>query len=279
MLADLHMHSHHSDGTKSVEELVEIVLSKKIRFFSITDHDNMKAQHKASKLAEQLGLTYVSGIEIGCRYTGGIMDILGYNVDYNDRTFLQFLEKLIEHRDNRNELIVRKLNELGFEISMSEIFQESNGTIVGRPHISRVMLKKGYVQDLNDAFEKYIGEGRPAYVDKNKYRSDEVISYIRNAGGIAILAHPFSLNLEPKDLTQKVAELVSFGLQGIEVFYKEYNAEDQNILLEIAKNFHLLVTGGSDYHGDNKPDIEPGVEIPDKYLWEFISFLNLQKPL
>ncbi|OAA31359.1 hypothetical protein AT15_07635 [Kosmotoga arenicorallina S304] len=279
MLIDLHVHSTYSDGTKSVDEILNIMKGKNIRLFSITDHDNLKAQKEAINLAMKNGLNYIPGVEISCKFSGGTMDILGYNIDCDMEDLNEFLNKLVEHRNKRNVLIIRKLNELGLDINMEEVINESGGTVIGRPHISRALLRKGYVKSIQDAFEMYIGKGKIAYVSKNKHEPEEVIFHIKKAGGIAVLAHPLSLNLEYGSLERKVGELVDAGLQGIEVFYKAYSDEEQEKLLAIAKKFHLLVTGGSDYHGDNKPDIEPGTEIQEEFLKDFLEELSLQRLL
>lgn len=279
MFVDLHMHSTYSDGTKNIIEILEIITKRNIRLFSITDHDNIKGQKETLKLAKERGLLYIPGVEISCKYSGGVLDILGYNVSHDNEALENFLSGLVEHRKKRNKMIIDKLNKLGIEISMEELSSESDSTVIGRPHISRAMLKKGYIQTLEDAFEKYIGEGKPAYVEKNKYEPEEVISRIRKAGGVAVLAHPLSLKLDTESLEKKVRELAHAGLQGIEVFYKAYSDEDKMNLLRIAKKFHLFITGGSDYHGENKPGIEPGVEIPEELLKDFLKEISLQKLL
>ena len=168
------------------------------------------------------------------------------------------LEELLEKRRQRNPRIISKLNELGFDISICEVNKLATGGIVGRPHIARFMVDKGYVVSANEAFDKYLASGRPAYFRKDKLTPAECISEIINAGGVPVLAHPIYLNMGADQLDILLGQLAGMGLKGIEAYYSGNTAEQTEILLQLAQKHKLLRTGGSDFHGSFKPDIEIG---------------------
>lgn len=161
MFVDLHMHSTYSDGTKNIIEILEIITKRNIRLFSITDHDNIKGQKETLKLAKERGLLYIPGVEISCKYSGGVLDILGYNVSHGNEALENFLSGLVEHRKKRNKIIIDKLNKLGIEISMEELSSESDSTVIGRPHISRAMLKKVIYRPLKMLSKNTLGKENP----------------------------------------------------------------------------------------------------------------------
>lgn len=273
MFVDFHTHSTNSDGTKSVSEIFELAKLKQLKVLSVTDHDNIDGQTDALKKSIGYGINYITGVEISCNHEN-TLHMLGFNINTENNEIVSFLNRMLEHRNKRNKEIVSRLRKIGFEVTLEEIEDEANGKSIGRPHIARVLMGKGYVDSLEEAFEKYIGDKGKAYVERFRFSTDESIAMIKESGGLAILAHPLSLKLSPDELSIKVDELVLQGLDGMEVFYKDYTEAEVEILLGIAKKFHLLCTGGSDFHGENKPAIEMGVEIPRLFVEEFMKSIN-----
>ncbi len=191
------------------------------------------------------------------------MHILGYFVDHRSTPLLSLLGWARGERERRNFKILDRLKSMGMDVTMEELEEEAGGEVVGRPHMAKVLVKKGYVPTVREAFERFLGKGKPCYVDKERPSFGEAIRVIRGAGGIPVLAHPFSLNLEKEALRGLLEKMVASGLEGIEVYYPEHSPEDMEYFLFLAKEFDLVVTGGSDFHGEYKPDIDLGMlDIP-----------------
>ncbi len=202
------------------------------------------------------------GLEISCEHKG-TLHILGYFIDHKNEDLLSTLSWLREKRSERNVKIVRKLKELGFDVTLEELEEVAGGEVIGRPHMAKVLLNKGYVSSIEEAFEKYLKKGGPAYVDKVRLRSHEAIKLIKEAGGLPVLAHPVTLGLDRNELESFVENLVHEGLEGIEVYYPEHEEDDIEFYLYLSKKFNLVPTGGTDFHGDVKPNIKLGMlDIP-----------------
>lgn len=276
MLVDFHTHSTNSDGTKNVSEILCSAKMKQLKVISITDHDNIDGQSRALNESQTYNINYITGVEISCDHEN-TLHMLGYDINIDNLEIVSFLNRMLEHRNRRNKEIVSRLIKLGMKVTLEEIENEANGVSIGRPHIARVLLGKGYVDSLEEAFEKYIGEKGKAYVERFRFTTDESIEMIKKSGGLAVLAHPLSLKLSPNELMMKIDELVNQGLAGMEVFYKGYTEEVVETLLDIARKYNLLCTGGSDFHGDNKPGLKMGVEVPDHFVEELMDTINLRK--
>lgn len=276
MLVDLHCHSDRSDGTDSVRSLVTKACEKGIKILSITDHDTVTAQSDARIIAESKGMTYVNGVEISCDHNE-TLDILGYgydlNLDYLERT----LSRLRDMRDDRNGQILRKLRELGISLDERELEENFPGESLGRPHIANLLTKKGYVSSMEEAFRLYIGRGAAAFVEKGKLEIGRSIELIISGGGVPVLAHPISLKLDLHELKDMIRKLKNLGLEGIEVFYKEYDQDLKKELLTIAREMDLIPTGGSDYHGEHKAHLDLGIELPDELASNFLEYLNRRR--
>jgi predicted metal-dependent phosphoesterase TrpH len=186
------------------------------------------------------------------------MHILGYFFGETYKNFEHTLEKLRISRDERNPKMVEKLKSLGFDITMEEVQAEAKGHIIARPHMASVLVKKGYVKSIREAFDKYISDDKPAFVKKEKMAPEDCVKAITKAGGIPVLAHPIFLNLSWRKLEELVARLVKAGLKGIETYYAENSGDDTGNLLRIAIEHNIVPTGGSDFHGKYKPDIKIG---------------------
>jgi predicted metal-dependent phosphoesterase TrpH len=247
---DLHTHSSYSDGSLSPRKLVQLAKKRKLRAIALTDHDTVAGVAEALEAGNELGVEVVPGVEISAQYPPGTMHILGYYIHASDRKFLEALKKLQQARAARNPKIIKRLQDLGLEISTTEVLDLSAGQ-VGRPHIARALVNKGYVSSINEAFSLYLKKGAVAYVEKFRFPPREAIAMIRGAGGIAVLAHPFTLGMaEVDELSRLLRELGELGLEGVEVFYPEHTEEMAVIYADVAKRLGLVCTGGSDFHGN-----------------------------
>lgn len=256
-LIDLHTHSTASDGSMTPRELIRHAKENGLSALALTDHDTVEGIEDAMDEGKRLDLEVVAGIEISVEYRPE-MHILGYFFGDSYKNAVEVVDSLVKSRNERNPKIIKKLNEMGFDITMDEVEKEALGNIIARPHMAKVLMKKGYVKSTADAFEKYLGFGKPAYFPKNKLTPEDGIKAIINAGGIPVLAHPIFLYLGWGQLDELLAELVSYGLKGIETYYVENKGDDTGKILRLAIKHNLLPTGGSDFHGSFKPDIEIG---------------------
>jgi predicted metal-dependent phosphoesterase TrpH len=259
-LIDLHIHSTASDGSLSPEEVVVYAKRRGAAAISLTDHDTIEGLEAALSAGKVQGLEVIPGLEISAQYPGGSMHILGYYIDPSDPHLNQELRRLQEARRERNPKIISKLQSLGFPIDYNQVQAIAKGQI-GRPHIAQVLLIIGAVSSLEEAFQKYLGKGAPAYVEKFRFSPSESISLIIQAGGIPVLAHPFTLSYPSlRDLKILIEKLKDHGLKGIEVLYSEHSADQTRDYFSLVKELDLIYTGGSDFHGSlkNKVDLLTG---------------------
>lgn len=257
---DLHLHTTASDGVLSPSEIVQYAKGKGLKAIAITDHDTIDGNAEALDEGAKSGLEVISGVEISAQFDLGSMHILGLFIDIGNTALKERLSLLQETRAQRNPKMVEKLRELGVELSYDEILHVSGGGQVGRPHFAQVLLRKGYVNTVQEAFDRYLGKGAPAYVNKFRFEPEETMELIREAGGIPVLAHPFTLHIpSPHQLDALLGELVPLGLMGIEVFYPEHTKDQISLYKGLAQKHDLLVTGGSDYHGIEANKVEIGI--------------------
>ncbi|MFH1137617.1 MAG: PHP domain-containing protein [Pseudomonadota bacterium] len=257
-LIDLHTHTTASDGSFSPGRVVELALAAGLKAVGVTDHDSTDGLDEALAKGRDIGLEVVPGVEISAEFQSGTMHVLGYYMDYREPEFKNRLTALQDGRRNRNPNIVCKLNGLGLELTMDEVRAESGGGQVGRPHFARVLIRKGYVATTEEAFDLYLGKGRPAYVDKFRFFPREAVQMILQAGGLPVLAHPSTLKLSREGLEALVAELKAAGLVGLEAYYSTHSPEMIEDYLALCGRFDLVPTGGSDFHGESKKDISLG---------------------
>src|SRR5215213_1321936 len=275
---DLHCHSTASDGTLPPAEVVRLAKDSGLSGLALTDHDTIGGVEAAAEEARRIGLDFLAGIEISCEYPPpGTMHILGYGVDPGSETLRALTRRLLEGRDNRNPRIIEKLNELGVSITMREVEEEAKATAadskkpIGRPHIAVVLLRKGYVSSIKQAFDKYLAQGGAAYFDKERLTMREAMDLIRQSGGMPVLAHPVQLRTgNDAQLERVVKDLVDLGLAGLEVIHSDHDAGLVEKYTRLADRYGLLKTGGSDFHGTNKKDISLGTaggrRIPREFL-------------
>lgn len=258
---DLHTHTTASDGTYTPEELVDYALIKKLSAIAITDHDTVYGISKARSHINSNSLEVISGIEFSTTANGFLSDIhiVGLFIDENDAGFLAELNDIINSRNNRNKKMIKRLNELGVNITLEDVIKTSTDGVITRAHFGKALLNKGYISKFNEAFSKYIGNGCPAYVPREKLTTKKAIGLVRSCGGVAILAHPTLYHLDLRELEKLIKSLVDEGLQGIEVLYSLHTQSEVHYLQDFANHYNLVISGGSDFHGGNKQDIDLGV--------------------
>lgn len=254
---DLHTHTTASDGSCSPQELVALAGEKGVVALAVTDHDTIDGVEEALDAGGRYGIEVIPGIEISTLYTGE-MHLLGYYMDLERGCLHESLNRLKEYRQERNDKILSSLQELGMDISYEEVWKAAGGGIIGRPHFAKVIAEKGYADSIGDAFNRFLIPGRPAYFPKEKLTPREGIGLIRRGGGIPVLAHPKYLGLSERAMDDLVLELKGEGLAGIEAIYTSHTQQEVAFFSRLAQKHHLLITGGSDFHGSNKPEIELG---------------------
>ena len=261
---DLHIHSTASDGSLTPADIIDHAQKLNLAAIAITDHDSVDGSKEALQIDIPPSLHFLTGVEISAAHPpffpgSGSFHILGYAIHLDNRDLNQALGKLQDARKNRNPEILKRLNKLGFRISLEEVNQEAGEGQLGRPHIAYAMLKKGFVASISEAFDKYLGNAGPAYVDKDRIECEQAISIIRAAGGVPVLAHPALLNIENNQkLDALLQNLVKIGLAGIEVYYPGHSPQQIRQYTELAENYGLLMTGGTDFHGSITPDTKMG---------------------
>ncbi|NLL89587.1 MAG: PHP domain-containing protein [Dehalococcoidales bacterium] len=243
---DLHVHTSVSDGKYTPEEIVEKAAARGLKYLAICDHDTVDGIAAAIEAAKKYpGLTIIPGVEVSTLAVGSEVHMLGYFIDYRDPAFRKILAELSDSRVGRVQAMVAKLNEMGIAIEWPRVQELAGAGTIGRPHIANAMLEKGYVSTFREAFDKYIAKGGPAYVERNKIMPSEAVGIIREAKGLPVLAHPFTVS-EPGAL---IKELKQAGLVGIEVYYNNYSADERKTLAKLAAKYEFIAVGGSDYHG------------------------------
>ncbi len=262
-LVDLHVHSTVSDGTLTPRALVQLAKEKGLRAIALTDHDNINGNKEALEEGARLGMEVIPGVEISGDFPGGTLHILGYYVTENN-SLKHNLTKLQKVREERNFKIIERLNQSGVPVTYEEIAGVAGGTQIGRPHIAQVLLRKGIVRNLDEAFSRFLGKGEPAYVDKFRPTPERAIEWILEGGGIPVLAHPFTLNMgELEKLRVLISKWVDLGLKGIEVYTPEHTARQEAMYKNLAERLGLIITGGTDFHGLNKPGVDLGTGYGD----------------
>lgn len=260
MFTDLHCHSTASDGTLSPRDVVKLAHQNGISAMALTDHDTIAGIDDAAAAAADLAIDFIPGIEISAEFPHpGTLHILGYGIDPKSKSLHELTQTLLAGRDNRNPKIIAKLQELGISITMQEVEAKAQGDVIGRPHIAAVMMEKGYVSSIKNAFNEYLAPGGKAYFDKERLTPRQAISMIRDAGGIAVIAHPVQLRLQnSSQIETAVKDLVDSGLGGIETIHSDHSPADIEQFTAYAKKYNLVTTGGSDFHGTNKTHIDLG---------------------
>ncbi|HNA45846.1 MAG: PHP domain-containing protein [Nitrospira sp.] len=256
---DLHLHTTHSDGSCSTAEVMAFAKQAGLTALAITDHDIVDGIPEATAIGKELGIEVVPGVEISSRLGESELHILGYFLNWTDPLLAQRLSTLRDSRHLRNPKIVQRLNELGIPITYEEVRALAGTESVGRPHIARLLMEKKFVTSAKEAFDRYLANGRPAFVDRELPEPAEAVRWIREAGGVPVLAHPTWVRTSAEGLRVLVRDLKAAGLGGMEVHYSTHTPSQTTEYLDLARQCDLLVTGGSDFHGVTKPDIDVGI--------------------
>lgn len=270
-MIDLHVHSTASDGTNTPLELVFLAKKAGLSAFALTDHDTISGLSSARNAANTAGIEFVPGIELSTDYNGSEVHILGYYFDEQNPAFLQKLNEFINSRDLRNEKMAVLLQKEGFSITMDALLKEYPNSVITRAHFARYLVEHGMVKDRETVFSKYLGDDCRCYVPREKIDPFEAIKLIQLGGGIAFFAHPVLCHMNFDRLKRFIRDMKDCGLTGIEAIYSANSPGDERNFKRIAKEYDLLISGGSDYHGENKPYIKLGVGrgslyVPDEIL-------------
>jgi predicted metal-dependent phosphoesterase TrpH len=259
---DLHSHTNESDGTFTPLELVDLAMERGIEALAISDHDTFAGFDQALPVARSRGLDLVCGIELSTRVPGTkvrTVHLLGYFLHQPPpEDFREWLGELIAGRRDRNQRLIQSLHDQGIDIELAEV-ERLGRTLTGRPHFARVLIQKGYVSTFDEAFRRYLGESAPTYVERFAPYIRVAIERVVKAGGLPVLAHPIRLNFrDPKPEEKFISQLRDAGLRGIEVFHSDHGPEDMERYAALARKLKLAVSGGSDFHGEVKPQISLG---------------------
>lgn len=277
-MIDLHIHTTCSDGTYTPEEVVGLCKEQNIEVMSITDHDTIEGLKEGKKKAEELGITFINGIEFSSDYYGKEVHILGYFLNIEDDVFLKEIKMLEKEREKRTELMLEKLKKYGINLTMDDILEEVTGNLISRTHIAGAMYKKGYIRSRKEAFINYIGSGKGAYIPKENLSPSRAVRLIKENGGLAFVAHPKLISLGEKRTFELLDILQEEGLDGLEIYYPSFSSIDIAYYSRIAKERGLIASGGSDFHGGNRREISIGVSNVKNDVYDtMLKRLKIQK--
>lgn len=272
-MVDLHTHTFESDGTDSPTGLVEKAAAQGLRTLAITDHDTLSAHRTAAARAQELGIRLVTGVEISTRARNRSVHLLAYWFDGTaPQAFEVWLGEMLEYRRERNRRLAQKLREIGIPIELEEA-EALGRTITGRVHFAKVLIAKGFASNINEAFQKYIGEDAPGFVMMEDPQTPAAVQKVREHGGVPVLAHPIRLGMRDPAVEEAfIKEQVEAGLLGLEVMHSDQNEIARTRYGMLAARYGLAPSGGSDYHGDIKPQIflgrgvEGNVNVPIEWI-------------
>lgn len=279
---DLHTHTSKSDGTYTPSEIVDYAIEKNLAAIAITDHDTVDGLDEALLHAKQKNkenldipgkeLEVIPGIELSTEYQGKDIHMVGLYINHKNQKFQSALTDFVESRINRNYKMCDNLQKAGIDISFDRLMEENPGSVITRAHYATYLIEHGYVLSKEDAFSKYIGDNTPYFVPREKITPKQGVELILSAGGVPILAHPTLYHMSDEKLRILVSSLKEVGLAGIECVYSTYNNQDERRIRNIAKDYDLLPSGGSDFHGSNKANLDLGTGYGHLYVPE--EFLN-----
>lgn len=273
---DLHVHSNKSDGSISPSDLISEARKKGLTAFALTDHDTVEGIEEAIKAAENEDVRVIPGIELSTEYEGKDIHIVGLFIDKEQPAFRKKIQEFVDSRILRNQKMCQKLTEAGCPLTYEELVGEFPDSVITRAHYAQILLKKGYTKSLKEAFERYIGDRGPCFVPREKITPEDGIKLILSAKGIPVLAHPLLYKMGEERLQKLIDRLKNAGLQALEAIYSTYTPSEEKQMCELAKRNGLLISGGSDFHGNAKPGLEIGTGYGKLYVPEEI-LCNLEK--
>lgn len=255
---DLHVHTTASDGTMSPKEVVSLATMLGLKAIALTDHDTMAGLQEAGEAAELMGISVVPGIEISSEYQGKEVHVLGYFLDPEAQKLKDYIQWVGQSRKTRNEKILEKLQKKGYDITLEQLEEKFPGATLGRPHIAQRLVELGAVSSVKEAFRRYLDTGRSCYVPRQYIPFADGVKLIRDCGGVAVLAHPLQYGYGKAELEALVKTAAEAKVTGMEILYTGYTQGDIQKLYDLAEKYTLLPTGGSDFHGENKPGVQLG---------------------
>ncbi|MFV0464766.1 MAG: PHP domain-containing protein [Lachnospiraceae bacterium] len=265
-IVDLHVHSSESDGTFTPRALAKEAFKQGLSAFALTDHDTVNGIAQARDAASEHGIKLISGIELSTNYQNIEVHILGLFVDETNQEFLNQIHRFRQSRYVRNEKMYSLLREKGFPITEADVRDMFPDSVLTRAHIARYLYEKKYISTISEAFDRYIGEGKSCFVPRDKITPADAIRMIHRVNGIAILAHPIKYHLTKSNLDGLVSYCSLSGLDGIEAIYSTYQTSDEHDIRKLARKYSLAISGGSDFHGFNKPEITMGHGLGHLYI-------------
>lgn len=272
---DLHMHSNASDGTFTPDEVARMAAGNGVEVFSLTDHDTLDGIPSAAACANRFGIRLITGVELSVSEEGMDVHLLAYGFDESDPALAAAVSRYRDGRRERARKILSRLKGLGIRIAFEEVEEIASGGALGRPHVAEALLRAGHVETFNEAFQRYLGHHGPAYVPKPRVTLEEATSIVRDAGGVTILAHPGTLNRD-----HLIPAWARRGLDGIEVWHSKHDPVAIDRYRGYAHLHGLLMTGGSDYHGERTPGVViGGVPVPDEILAPLDLALRARRPV
>lgn len=268
--ADLHTHTYHSDGTRAPKEVVDVAIEHRLEILAISDHDNLAAYFEIQPYAVSRGVTLIPAMELSCAYQGIDVHVLAYAFDATDERIGERLQGFRETRHRRGYAMVERLRSLGYGITAERVDQLAAGGAMGRPHVARALVEAGYVASVGEAFDKLLGTGKPAYIEKERFQIAEAVSLIRSAGGVTSIAHP---TLYP-DHERIVPELLDAGIDAVEVMHPDVTRWDRERYTNLVRFRGKFATGGSDDHGTVKTKETLGtIRVPETMIQPLLDRL------
>ncbi len=270
---DLHTHSTKSDGTYAPCELVRYAQRKGLKAVALTDHDTAEGIPEAVRTASELGESapeVIPGVELSTEYMGKDIHIIGLYIDWENSVFNEKLKEFSDARIYRNQKMCRLLTEGGYEITFEALQESFPDTVITRAHFAQYLLDRRMISSIDEAFSKLIGDDCPYFVPREKISPHDAVDFLLRFGGVAVLAHPLQYNMTDAALCELISSLCEFGLDGIEVYYSTHKQADTAYLSRIAERFGLLQSGGSDFHGSRKKNLDLGTGYGHLYIPETI---------
>lgn len=280
ILIDLHTHSSISDGSDSPARLVELAAAAGCTTLALTDHDTTDGISEARDRGIELGVEVIAGIELSCHTPRRTIHLLGFLPHFDDALLQSRLRTQRELRGQRNERLLLRLNDIGLAITADDVARHGRGSSVGRPHFAAALMERGYVSSIDEAFRRFLSDGSKGHVERRGLPAAEGIEWIREAGGVAVWAHPYTpVKFGGSDLQPDLDQLIEAGLGGLECWYGRYDQKVRRRLARIAEQRGLIATGGSDYHGSYKPDLFIGsgtgnLDVPESALTDLQALLH-----
>ena len=265
-MIDLHVHSKKSDGSLAPADLTKLALSIPLSAYALTDHDTMDGVCEAMEAAEGTDLTVIPGVELSADHNGKEIHLVGLYADHTNEALSSYLTKFRQTRDARNEQMCERLTAGGMSVSMEELRAAFPDAVLTRAHFAKVLVKKGYVRSVAECFERFLGDRCPYFIPRERIASTDAVALLKGAGSIAVLAHPTLYHLGKEQLYDMTKALKDAGLDALEAKYSTYSATQEREMKELAKSLSLGISGGSDFHGDAKPDIRLGTGYGRLYI-------------